>query len=292
MAALVHTVATGSFSAAARTLALTPSALSKLIKRLEDRLGVRLFHRSTRHLQLTPEGEVYYVKARQILAAIDEAESELLNAAGHPRGLLRLHCGLDFGWRWLTPFIPDFLSRYPEVELALTIGDDSVAVDGIDLSIRLGTQNDSSQVARRLRNVEQLIVAAPSYLNIRGTPHTPDDLLKHNCLWISALPALRRWPFDTEDGLRVVPVNGNVIANHAEAVLQIALAGVGITRLPSLLVNEAISRHELVPVLTHWHYPEPAPLYAVYPSNRHLSPKVRAMIDFLIEALADARLPS
>jgi DNA-binding transcriptional LysR family regulator len=138
-------------------------------------------------------------------------------------------------------------------------------------------------VARRICNLERVICAAPSYLERFGTPRTPDDLQRHNCLWITTLPALRRWPFDTDDGIRVVHIGGNVVANNAETVLQLAVAGVGITRLTDVIVGEAIRRGALVPILTGWHHVEPVPLFVTYPSGRHLAPKVRAMVDFLVD---------
>ena len=285
MIAFVRAVETGGFSAAARDLGLTPSALSKLVGRLEDRLGVRLLHRTTRRLQLTAEGETFFNRARPILTALDEAEAEVAAAGAQPRGLLRLNCGSAFGRHQLTPAIPRFLERYPEIELDLTI-DDLAPVptdERYDLTIRIGALDESSAVARRICNLERVICAAPAYLERHGTPRTPDDLQRHNCLWITSLPALRRWPFDTDDGIRVVHISGNVAANNAETVLQLAVAGVGITRLTDVIVGDALRRGALVPILTEWHHVEPVPLYATYPSGRHLAPKVRAMMDFLVE---------
>ena len=285
MTAFVRAVETGGFSAAARDLGLTPSALSKLVGRLEDRLGVRLLHRTTRRLQLTAEGETFFNRARPILTALDEAEAEVAAAGAQPRGLLRLNCGSAFGRHQLTPAIPRFLERYPETELDLTI-DDLAPVptdERYDLTIRIGALDESSAVARRICNLERVICAAPAYLERHGIPRTPDDLQRHNCLWITSLPALRRWPFDTDDGIRVVHISGNIVANNAETVLQLAVAGVGITRLTDVIVGDALRRGALVPVLTEWHHVEPVPLYATYPSGRHLAPKVRAMMDFLVE---------
>ena len=285
MTAFVRAVETGGFSAAARDLGLTPSALSKLVGRLEDRLGVRLLHRTTRRLQLTAEGETFFNRARPILTALDEAEAEVAAAGAQPRGLLRLNCGSAFGRHQLTPAIPRFLERYPEIELDLTI-DDLAPVptdERYDLIIRIGALDESSAVARRICNLERVICAAPAYLERHGIPRTPDDLQRHNCLWITSLPALRRWPFDTDDGIRVVHISGNIVANNAETVLQLAVAGVGITRLTDVIVGDALRRGALVPVLTEWHHVEPVPLYATYPSGRHLAPKVRAMMDFLVE---------
>ena len=290
MAAFVRTVETGGFTTAARQLGLTPSALSKLVTRLEDRLGARLMHRTTRRLQMTAEGESFFVRARSILKAMDEAEAEVIEAGARPRGLLRLHCGSAFGMHQLNPVIPRFQEQYPEVELDITVSDqESIDIDdSYDLAIRIGRLDESSMVARRICIMERLICAAPSYLARHGTPSTPDDLQQHNCLWISSLPALRRWPFDTEEGIRVVPVSGNVVANSAETVLQLAIAGVGITRMADVMVGEAITAGKLVPILRNWNHVESVPLYATYPSGRNLSPKVRAMVDFLVTEFASA----
>jgi len=289
MNAFVSAVEQGGFSSAARELGLSPSALSKLVTRLEDRLGARLLQRTTRRLLLTPEGEVFFTRAQRILAAIDEAESEVTEANASPRGTLRLHCGTAFGMHQLALAMPRFLARYPDISMDITISDQPPAAmeEGIDLAIRIGPLDESSMVARRICNLQRVICAAPSYLNRCGTPQTPDDLQRHNCLWITSLPALRRWPFDTEEGIRVVNVGGNVAANTAETVLQLAIAGVGITRLTDVIVGDAIGRGELVPVLTDWHHAEPVPLFATYPSGRHLSPKVKAMVDFLVEEFGD-----
>lgn len=290
MTAFVRAVETGGFSAAAREMDLTPSALSKLVTRLEDRLGARLLTRTTRRLQLTAEGEAFYNRARPILTAMDEAEAEVAEAGTHPRGLLRVHCGSAFGMHQLTPAIPRFLEKYRDIELEVAIKDQPPAPgdEHYDLTLRIGTLDDSSIVARRICNLERVICAAPSYLERFGTPRTPDDLQRHNCLWITTLPALRRWPFDTDDGIRVVHIGGNVVANNAETVLQLAVAGVGITRLTDVIVGEAIRRGALVPILTDWHHVEPVPLFVTYPSGRHLAPKVRVMVDFLVDEFGDA----
>jgi DNA-binding transcriptional LysR family regulator len=290
MFAFVRVVETGSFSAAARHLSLTPSALSKLVTRLEDRLGTRLLQRTTRRLQLTPEGEAFFNRVRPLLTALDEAETEVSAAGAAPRGLLRMHCGSAFGMHQLAPAMPRFLHRYPDIELDIAISDQppTQVEESIDLAIRIGALDESSLVARRICNLERVICAAPSYLERCGTPRTPDDLQGHNCLWITSLPALRRWPFDTDEGIRVVHISGNVVANNAETVLQLTVAGVGISRLPDVMVGESIRRGHLVPVLTDWHHVEPVPLFATYPSGRHLAPKVRAMIDFLVEEFGPA----
>ena len=261
MTAFVRTVETGGFSAAARQLGLTPSALSKLVTRLEDRLGARLLQRTTRRLQMTAEGEAFYARALPILKAMDEAEAEVTEAGTSPRGLLRLHCGSTFGTHQLAPAIPRFQARHPSVSLDLTISDERLDMmqEGVDLAIRIGPLEESTLVARRICNLERVICVAPSYLERHGRPRTPDDLQRHNCLWITSLPALRRWPFDTDEGIRVVHVDGNVVTNNAETVLQLAVAGVGITRLSDVVVAEAIRAGALVPILADWHHVEPVP---------------------------------
>ena len=285
MSAFVRAVETGSFSAAAREQGLTPSALSKLVSRLEDRLGARLLQRTTRRLQMTPEGEAFFNRARPILTSIDEAEAEVAESGALPRGSLRLHSGFAFGMHQLAPIVPQFLARYPGVSLDITINDlpPVLVEDNIDLAVVIGALDESSMVARFICNLERVICAAPSYLERHGVPRTPDDLQQHNCLWVTSLPALRRWPFDTDDGVRVVHISGDVVANNAEMVMQLAFAGVGIARLADVMVGDAFRRGDLVPVLTDWHHVEPVPLYATYPSGRHLAPKVRVMVDFLVE---------
>jgi DNA-binding transcriptional LysR family regulator len=291
IAAFTNAVESGGFSAAARKLGLTPSALSKLIGRLEDRLGTRLLHRTTRRIQLTSEGEAFYNRVRPLLAALDEAETEVGQAAAQPRGQLRLRCGIAFGMHQLTPAIPKFLARYPDISLDLTFSDLPApqAEDNCDLAIRFGIPDEATAVVRHIRNVKRVICASPAYLEKFGTPLTPDDLQHHNCLWITSLPALRRWPFDTDDGIRVVHIDGNVTANNAETILRLVINGVGITRLTDIIVGPAIERGELVPILTDWHHVEPVPLVATYPSSRHLTAKVRAMIDFLVDQFGTAR---
>lgn len=288
MTAFVRTVETGGFTSAAQLLGLTPSAVSKLVTRLEDRLGARLLHRTTRRLQMTAEGEAFFTRARSILAAMDDAEEVVAQSTARPRGLLRLACGSAFGVHQLTSVIPRFQTRYPEVELDITITDRPFRAreQSFDLAIIIGPLDESSLVARRICNLERVICASPDYLARHGTPERPEDLQQHNCLWISTLPALRHWPFDYEDGIRVSEISGKVVANNVETVLQLAIAGSGIARLPDVVVGDAIHAGTLVPLLTEWNHVEPVPLFVTYPSGRNLAPKVRVMVDFLVESFA------
>jgi DNA-binding transcriptional LysR family regulator len=290
MAAFVRAVELGGFSIAARELGLTPSAISKLVTRLEDRLGVRLLNRTTRRLALTPEGEAYFHRTQRILADIDEAENEVARFRAQPKGLLRINVGTAFGMHQLTPALPEFLARYPEVQVDITVTDRVVDLieEGADIGIRLGALADSSLVARKICELERVVCASPAYLRKHGTPKKAADLLRHNCLNISYSPALRRWPFETPEGVRHLEVAGNVSANTAESLLQLALLGVGVIRLSDAIVGAAIREGRLVPLLQDVHHAEPLPLHAVYPQGRHRSPRVAAMIDFLVERFGDA----
>ena len=290
MTAFVRAVELGGFSTAARELGLTPSAISKLVTRLEDRLGVRLLNRTTRRLALTAEGDAYFHRCQRILADIRDAEDEVARFRAEPRGLLRINVGTAFGMHQLTPALPEFLARHPEMQVELTVTDRVVDLieEGADLGIRLGTLPDSSLVARKICDLERVVCAAPSYLRRHGTPRKPEDLLRHNCLNITYSSTLRRWPFASPEGVRHVEVSGSVSASTADALLQLALLGVGIIRLSDAIVGAAIREGTLVPLLQEGHHAEPLPLHAVYPHGRHRSPRVAAMIDFLVERFGDA----
>jgi DNA-binding transcriptional LysR family regulator len=290
MGAFVRAVELGGFSAAARELGLTPSALSKLVTRLEDRLGVRLLNRTTRKLSLTPEGSAYFVRCQHILAEIEEAEAEVARFRGRPRGLLRMSVGTAFGTHQLVPALPRFLERYPEIRLELSVSDRRADIieEGLDLGIRIGALADSSLVARRICGLERTICAAPSYLQRRGTPLAPQELLEHDCLYVSSMPELKLWPFDTPEGLQVIEISGSVGSDSADTLLQLAVMGVGIIRLVDIIVGAEIAKGTLVPILTDTHHVEATPMYAIYPHGRHRSPKVAAMMDFLVENFSHA----
>jgi DNA-binding transcriptional LysR family regulator len=290
MAAFVRSVEEGGFSAAARSLGITPSAVSKLVTRLEGRLGVRLLNRTTRRLALTPEGEAFLHRSRRILADIAEAEDEVARFRERPRGLLRVNSGTVFGIHQFAPALPGFLARHPEVEVELTITDRIVDLveEGADLGLRTGALVDSSLVSRRICDLERVICAAPSYLERHGTPRTPEDLLQHDCLRLAGFPALWRWPFDSADGVRHVEVRGRVTASDAETLLELAIAGAGIVRLVDVAAEEPVRAGQLVPILRAVHHVEPVPLHVVYPQGRHRSPKVAAMVEFLVERFASA----
>jgi len=290
MTVFVRAIELGGFSAAARALDLTPSAVSKSISRLEDRLGVRLLNRTTRSLTPTPEGATFLERSRRILADIDEAEQEISRFRTAPRGRLRFHVSVAFGLHELPPVLPEFMQRYPEIELDIVVNDrePDLAEEGIDLAVRSGEVADQNLIARRICLMERVVCASPAYLKRHGTPRTPDDLLEHNCLIVTSNPDLAYWPFDTPQGLRSVKVGGNITANNAETAVQLAILGLGVIRMGDILVGDPLRRKQLVPLLTEVHHVEPVPIHAMYLPGRHRSPKVVAMVDFLLQHFSHA----
>jgi len=279
------TVATeGGFSAAAQVLHLSPSAVSKQINRLEDRLGVRLLNRTTRALSLTAEGKIFYDRCRHILAEIDEAENVLVADRKTPRGLLRINAATAMGRHVIAPLLASFLESYPEVRIELTLTDHIVDLvhEGVDLAIRIAALPDSTLVARKLLPVHRLIVASPTYLARQGRPRTPHDLTGHNCI---IFENLTDWHFETEEGLKTIRVSGNLNTNDAAAMRAAVVNHAGIGRIASFYIEPLLASGDLVPLLTQYLTVEDTAVYAVYPPGRHMAPKVRAFLDFLIERM-------
>lgn len=286
MAVFVRVAETENFSAAARALKLTPSAVSKLIGRLEDRLGARLLNRTTRRVSLTGEGRTYYQHCLPILSAIDEAEQAISGLHGEPRGLLKVNASTAFSRNHIQPLIPDFLARYPKLRVQLTVSESIVNLieEEIDVAIRIGQLPDSSLIARKLGRVRRMVAGSPSYLERYGVPRIPDDLKTHNCLTLSMATSFNRWEFEGSDGPRSIEVRGNFETNNAVALLNAALAGIGLIRAGDFSLAAEIKAGRLVPVLADFETTTETNVYAVYPHNRHLSPKVRVFIDMLVDA--------
>ncbi len=284
----------GSFSNAAKDLGLTPSAVSKLVSRLEDRLGVRLLERSTRRLALTPEGETFLAHARRIVADIEEAEAEVMQTRGAPCGRLRINSGTAFGLHQLAPALADFLARYPEIDVDLSIADRYVDLieEHADIAVRSGHLPDAPFIQRKIADLQRVICAAPSYLARHGTPKTAADLKQHDCIVVAG-PGLNRWPFKARSGIDVVDVRPRVSTDDAEAALRLAIEGAGIIRLSDVIVGGPLRDGQLVALLTETHHVEPFPLAAIYPAGRQRLPRVAVFIEFLVErfSLAPWRLP-
>ncbi|MEI3849973.1 MULTISPECIES: LysR family transcriptional regulator [Ensifer] len=281
---------TRSFSAAARRLKLSPSAVSKLVTRIEDRLGTRLLVRSTRTLQLTPEGEVYLQRAQRILTEIVETE-QLVAAGGRmtPRGLLRVNAAVGFGERYIMPLAPEFLARYPEVQLDLTLTDSMIDVVGerADVAIRTGPLRDSSLKARKLMESRPVVIASPAYLETHGTPNTPDELDGHNCIRFNFRRSVDEWAFRApgQPVAELRSVFGNMQVSSGSIVRQLCLAGIGIGRIGRFHVEPDFEAGTLVPLLEDYQSGEIETVYAVYAGHEHLAARIRAFIDFLVDRM-------
>src|SRR5580704_11057049 len=238
MAAFVRVVDSKGFSAAAPVLGLTPSAVSKLVTRLETRLGVRLLQRTTRALHLTEEGEVFYAAAQRIVGEIESLESQMTGHSGAPHGLLRVTTSLAFAAHQLAPVLPEFLARHPLVQLDLLPTDRVIDMveDGIDVAVRIGRLADTRFMARKIGEDKRLICAAPSYLARHGTPRRPEDLARHNCIVSAERAYFNRWPFRIDGQVSEIEVSGRVAVSEGEMQMHLALQGIGIVRLTRLTV--------------------------------------------------------
>ena len=285
MAAFVRVVDSKGFSAAAAGLGLTPSAVSKLVTRLETRLGVRLLQRTTRALHLTEEGEVFYAAAQRIVGEIETLEDQITGHSGTPQGLLRVTTSLAFASHQLAPVLSEFLARHPLVQLDLLPTDRVIDMveEGVDIAIRIGRLADTSFMARKIGEDKRLICAAPSYLARHGTPRRPEELARHNCIVSRERAYLNRWPFKIDGQVSEIEVGGRVAISEGEMQMQLALQGIGIARLTRLTLARAIRDGALVPLLDDFSADEPVAIHAVYPHRRHLAAKVPAFVNFLIE---------
>ncbi|WP_119258174.1 LysR family transcriptional regulator [Shinella zoogloeoides] len=278
-----------SFSAAGRKLRLSPSAVSKLVTRIEDRLGARLLVRTTRRLELTPEGEVYLGRARRILSEI--AETERIVAEGAkvvPRGPLRVNASVGFGERYILPLLPAFLALYPEIELDLTLTDGVIDVIGerTDVAIRSGPLRDSSLKARKLLESRKVVIASPDYLARHGTPQHPADLAAHNCLRFNFRRSMDDWPFLSEDGAtEPYEITGNMLVSSGAILRQLCLDGLGLGRIGRFHVEPDIAAGTLVPVMEAFNPGDIEIVHAVFAGHEHLAARIRAFIDFLVEKI-------
>ncbi|QFU15564.1 LysR family transcriptional regulator [Microvirga thermotolerans] len=283
MQVFARVAALGSFSAAARALGLSQTMVTKHVASLEERLGIKLLHRSTRRLVLTEGGRHYLAAVERILADIEEAETSAGLDRVEPRGTLRLNAPVTFGFREIAPALSEFSRLYPAVNVDLGLADRYVDLieEGWDLAIRIGRLKDSSLVVRRLAPCRVAVCAAPSYLAEHGEPRTVEDLSRHNCLGytLSSAVSADRWLFG-HDGETAVPVKGNLRANNGDALLAAALAGQGLIYQPTFLVGDSLRSGDLVRILPDEPTYELA-VHAVLPSGRQAPAKVRAIVAFL-----------
>lgn len=282
----------GSLSAAAGELNLTPPAVSKRLAQLEARLGVRLLNRSTRHFNITPEGEVYLNRCRQIIQDINAMEQEVLSLRAEPKGLLRINTTPGFGRNYIARAISAFLKQYPEMEIQLTL--DSNQPDpssgDFDIGVRFGLPPDSNIVARKIMTNRRFVCASPIYLRNNPKPLVPSDLTKHNCIVLKQdETASGIWRFKGKDSAETVKVRGTLSSNDGEVVANWALEGHGVLIRAEWDVNKYIQSGRLVRLLEDYELPA-ADIYVVYPERHYLSAKVRVFIDFLANNFSEMTL--
>ena len=286
--AFVTVVEAGSFTAAAERLDIAKSAISRRVSALEERLGVQLLRRTTRSLNLTDTGQSFYEHSARILADLEEAESAVAQEHGELRGNLRVALPLSFGIRHMCEPIAEFSRRHPRVTFDLDLNDRRIDLitEGVDLAVRIGRLADSTLIARKLFEARTVVCASPAYLDRRGTPSTPEELADHDCLVYSNLADPGRWVcMDREGRKRSVDVHVAMTVSSGDFISAASAGGLGIAVQPTFIAGDAISRGELVPLLTDFDWPT-TPAWAIYPPTRHLSYRVREFIDFLIEHFA------
>ncbi|MAJ63102.1 MAG: LysR family transcriptional regulator [Alphaproteobacteria bacterium] len=282
----VHVIEQHGFSAAARRLGVSPSAVSRQISQLEERLGTRLLNRTTRSIQPTEIGMMLYERARDIVQSLDDAENTIMSMGSQPRGRLRISTPPTFGERVLAPMFADFQKAFPDIQLELVLSSRRVDVvaEGFDVTLRVGEMPDSALIARRLLTQTWVICAAPEYLENHGTPKRPNDLATHECLTFSEVSQRVSWRFRNDGSEVEVPVNGPLQCNSLSMLRTAALAGLGIARLPTYVIDPDLRSGALTQILSDMHM-DAVPVYAVFPTSQQMSPKVRVFLDFMIEAL-------
>ncbi|MGS0675620.1 LysR substrate-binding domain-containing protein [Shewanella sp. 125m-1] len=274
-----------SFTKASQRLGISTAQVSRQISALETRLASKLFHRTTRKVSVTEVGRIYYQHCRQVLDGLEEAERAITNLQTSPRGLLKITAPVTYGEMTMAPLINDFASLYPELEVKLNLTNQKLDLvdEGYDLAIRLGHLEDSSMMAKKLSSRTQNVCASPSYISTYGIPHSLSELDQHNCL----IGTMDYWRFQENGKTRNVRVRGSLSCNSGHALVDAAIKGIGIVQLPDYYVLPFIESGELTPLLEQNRQPEEG-IWALYPQNRHLSPKVRMLLDHLSHGLKQA----
>jgi DNA-binding transcriptional LysR family regulator len=284
-------VESGSFAKAAERLGLSTSATSRHVADLEAHLQTRLLNRTTRRVSLTESGRAFYERSVQLLADLEEAEQEAALAAVVPRGTIRLTTSVNFGVRHLAPAIAEFLAQHGEVRFDVSLSDRIVDLveEGFDLAVRVGAAGADNLVARKLGETRLVPCASPQYLSAHPAPKTPEDLAGHNCFTYEYLAPRNIWRFrDSGGNERAVRVAGTLHSNNGDLLAEVAARGAGVVFEPAFIVGPDVRAGRLVPLLQEF-TPPPVPIYAVYPSRKHLSAKVRRFVEFLVERFAQGQ---
>lgn len=280
----------GSFVKAAEVLDLSKAAVSRHVGELESRLGVRLLHRTTRRLSMTEEGEVFHARCKEVLDIVDEAEAEITAHAGEAVGQLKVNVPVSFGLMYLAPLWAEFMSLHPKVTLDVALSDRMVDLvdEGYVLAVRIARLPSSSLISRKLSSTRMILCASPTYLREHGTPAHPSEIASHAVLTYTLLSMGDSWEFEGPQGRVTVNVTPRMRANSGETCCAAALKHQGIVLQPSFLVGAYLKSGALVEVLSQYRSIELG-IYAVYPTRKHVTPKVRLLIDFLVEAF---RIPA
>lgn len=285
IAAFVAVVKAGSYTRAASTLGLTRSAVGKSIVRLESRLGVRLLNRTTRRLSLTDEGRIMFDRCRQILDDLEEVDATMAMRRVRPTGTLKLSAPLSFGQRHILPVLDTLLKHWPDLRAEVSFTDRYVDLieEGFDIAIRIGEPLDDSRILTRTIATQHIVTcASPEYLASRGVPETPQALTGHDTIFLLSAEKRRSWRFATSEGTFIYEGPGRLNLDSSEAMRVSAILGFGIVHLPTYLIGDDLRNGTLIPVLEAFPFP-PEPIRVIYPSKKHLSPRIRAFIDLLIE---------
>jgi len=269
----------GSFTAAARKLDLSTAQVSRQISQLEARLGVKLLYRTTRTVTITQEGSVYYQHCRAVLDGLQHAEDELLNLQSKPQGTIKITATVTYGEQVILPLINEFVLDYPDVKVDAYLTNKRIDIveEGYDLAIRIGDLKDSTLMARKLSKRSNYVCASPRYIEKYGTPHTLSELANHNCL----LGTLDYWRFNLDGKEKNIKVSGSLRYNSGFGLTQAALKSIGIVQLPDYYTRRYLDNNKLIPLLETYRIPEEG-IWAVYPQNRFMSPKLRVLIDYLV----------
>ncbi|MDH2051040.1 LysR family transcriptional regulator [Achromobacter marplatensis] len=284
MEVFVAVVELGSLTAAAARHQMSAAMAAKHVKGLEARLGVRLMNRTTRRQSLTEAGQAYFARCKTILAEIRDAEQGAEALRLTPRGHLRITSTVTFGSFALTPAIADYLSIYPDVSVELVLSDavEDIVAARYDLAVRIGEPADSTLVARTIGRYQMIVCAAPAYLERYGTPATPDDLVRHQCLDFSYWSRRTGWQLNSGDGNQVGYPTGRFVSNNGQALRQASLAGFGVVLQPELLLGDDVRAGRLVPILQPY-WPAARPISLLYPKDRQALPKLTTFVDFLVD---------
>ncbi len=282
-------VEASSFVGAAESLDMSKAAVSRYVSELEQRLGVRLLHRTTRRLSLTPEGEVFLARCRDILSSIEASEVEITTRSVSVSGLLKVSVPVSFGIRHMAPLWPDFLDLHPQLNLDVQLADRLIDLvdEGFDLAIRIARLEDSSLISRQIAATRLVLCAAPSYLERRGVPEHPSELATHDVVSYSLLATGDQWQFEGPDGPVSVKVRPRFWSNNGDSCIAACVQGAGIQLQPTFLIDEELRRGALVEVLPQYQAATLG-IYAVYPTRKFVLPKVRALVEFLDERLKAA----